>query len=491
MYPDYEEFKRLSKERKIVSISSEIDGDMETPISLFSKLCKCKKTFLLESVEGGIKWGRYSYMGRNPFMEIMAYGNEVTIIKGNETIKKEGDALSIVQEIIDKYKIAPIESPEDFIGGAVGFIGYDLIKDINGVASTNKESIKTPDLHLLLHKNIIIYDHIRQKIKIIVILEIGESLKKIYEEGVLEIEKIKEEILEIKTYTEKETQRHLEEVYYISNETKESFIEKVLEAKEYIKNGELLQVVLSQRFDFHTKIDPFEAYRKLRVLNPSPYMYYINFGFYHIVGSSPETLVKINKDKVETCPIAGTRPRGKDLDEDEFYAKDLLEDQKEQKEHLMLVDLSKEDMNKISEDGTVEVSRFMEIQKYSHVMHIVSHLTGKIKKDLSNYDVIKVCAPAGTVSGAPKLRALEIIEKLENRKRGIYAGAIGYLGFDGNMDACIAIRTIVFKDNIAYIQTGAGIVSDSNPESEYEETLRKAKALVECIGEGSKICSQQ
>lgn len=483
MYLDYEEFKRLSKERKIVSISLEIDGDMETPISLFSKLCKGKKAFLLESVEGGIKWGRYSYMGRNPFMEIMAYGNEITIIKEDKTINKEGDALSIVQEIMDKYEISLLESPEDFTGGAVGFIGYDLIKNIYGVESTNKNSIKTPDLHLLLPKDIIIYDHIRQKIKIIVNLEIGNFLKETYKEGALRLEKIKEEILETKLDIE-ETKIPLEEVHYTSNETKESFIEKVLEAKEYIKSGDVLQVVLSQRFDFYTKIDPFEAYRKLRTLNPSPYMYYMDFGFYHIVGSSPEILVKVNKGKVETCPIAGTRPRGKNLEEDEFYAKDLLEDQKERKEHLMLVDLSREDIDKISEDGTVEVDQFMEIQKYSHVMHIVSHVTGKMKKGLNNYDVIKVCAPAGTVSGAPKLRAIEIIEKLENEKRGIYAGAIGYLGFNGNMDTCIAIRTIVFKDNMAYIQAGAGIVSDSNPESEYEETLRKARALVECIREG-------
>lgn len=481
MYPDYEEFKRLSKERKIISISLEIDGDMETPISLFSKLCKCKKTFLLESVEGGIKWGRYSYMGRNPFMEIMAYGNEITIIKGNETINKEGDALKIVQEIMDEYKMASLESLEDFTAGAVGFIGYDLIKNTYGVENTNKDSIKTPDLHLLLPKDIIIYDHITQRIRIVVNLEADDSLKKIYEEGVLKLEKIKEEILENKLYIEKETKSYMEEVNYTSNETKESFMKKVLETKDYIRNGEVLQVVLSQRFDFHTKIDPFRIYRKLRKLNPSPYMYYIDFGFYHIVGSSPEMLVKINQDRVETCPIAGTRPRGKNLEEDKFYINSLLGDEKERSEHLMLVDLSKEDLEKISENGSVEVKQFMEVQKYSHVMHIVSHVIGKMKKGLNHYDVIKTCAPAGTVSGAAKLRALEIIEKLENEKRGIYAGAIGYLGFDGNMDICIAIRTIVFKDNMAYIQAGAGIVADSNPESEYEETLRKAKALMECV----------
>jgi len=484
MYPDYEEFKRLSKERKMVSISLEIDGDIETPISLFNKLCKEKKAFLLESVEGESKWGRYSYMGRNPFIELIAYENQITIIREDEIINKEGDALRVLQEIMDEYKMVPVEGMEDFTGGAVGFIGYDLIKNIYGVENTNKDSIKTPDLHLLITKDIIVYDHLRQKIKIVTNVKIENSLKETYEEGILKLEEIRKEILEKNFSPENETETTFEETKYTSNETKEGFMKKVLKAKEYIKNEEILQVVLSQRFDFNTKINPFRAYRKLRTLNPSPYMYYIDFGFYHVVGSSPETLVKVNKDKVETCPIAGTRPRGKSLEEDEGYEKDLLKDKKERAEHLMLVDLSKEDIGKISEEGTVEVNQFMQIQKYSHVMHIVSHVIGKMKKDLNAYDALRICAPAGTVSGAPKVRALEIIEKLENEKRGIYAGAIGYLGFNGNMDICIAIRTIVFKDDMAYMQAGAGIVEDSNPKSEYEETLRKARALMECIRKG-------
>ena len=484
MYPDYEEFKRLSKGGKMVSISLEIDGDIETPISLFKKLCKEKKAFLLESVEGGSKWGRYSYIGRNPFIEIIAYDDNITIIKDDEIINRRGDALNVLQEIMDEYKMISVEGMEDFIGGAVGFIGYDLIKNICGVENINKDSIKTPDLHLLITKDIIIYDHLKQKIKIVTNVKIENSLKEIYEEGLLKLQSIKKEILKTKFSPEKETKVTFEEIKYTSNETKENFMEKVLKAKEYIKNEEILQVVLSQRFDFNTKINPFRAYRELRTLNPSPYMYYIDFGFYHVVGSSPEILVKVNKDKVETCPIAGTRPRGKSLEEDERYEKDLLKDKKERAEHLMLVDLSKEDIGKIVEEGTVKVDQFMKIQKYSHVMHIVSHVIGKMKKDLNAYDALRVCAPAGTVSGAPKVRALEIIEEFENEKRGIYAGAIGYLGFNGNMDTCIAIRTIVFKDNMAYIQAGAGIVADSNPESEYEETLNKARALMECIRKG-------
>lgn len=484
MYLDYEEFKRLSKERKVASISLEIDGDIHTPISLFNGICKGGKAFLLESVEGGSKWGRYSYIGRNPFIEIIAYEDQITIIKEDEIINKEGDILRILQEIMDEYKMVPVEGMEDFTGGAVGFIGYDLIKNIYGIENTNKDSIKTPGSHLLITKDIIIYDHLKQSIKIVTNIKIENSLKEVYEEGLLKLEAIKKEILEIKFSPEKETKPTFEEIKYTSNETKESFMKKVLKAKEYIRNEEILQVVLSQRFDLNTKINPFRAYRKLRTLNPSPYMYYIDFGFYHVVGSSPETLVKVNKDKVETCPIAGTRPRGKSLEEDEHYEKDLLQDKKERAEHLMLVDLSKEDIGKISEEGTVEVNQFMQIQKYSHVMHIASHVIGKMKKDSNAYDALRICAPAGTVSGAPKVRALEIIEEFENEKRGIYAGAIGYFGFNGNMDTCIAIRTIVFKDGMAYMQAGAGIVEDSKPGNEYEETLRKAKALMECIRKG-------
>ena len=254
-----------------------------------------------------------------------------------------------------------------------------------------------------------------------------------------------------------------------------------MQAKKYIKNGEIRQVVLSQRFQIETCINPFKAYRTLRSINPSPYMFYIDFGEYHLVGSSPELLAKVKKDVVETCPIAGTRPRGKNEEEDNQFAKDLLEDKKELAEHLMLVDLSKEDISKVAKPGTVAVNPFLEIQKYSHVMHIVSHVTGKKRDECDMYHSLMSCFPAGTVSGAPKVRAMEIIDELENRKRGAYAGVVGYLGFNGNMDTCITIRTIIFKEGMAYIQAGAGIVADSNPESEYQETLRKAKALMVTI----------
>ncbi len=484
--PDYDKFKNLSKDSKMVSICMEIEGDMDTPITLYRKLCKSKNSFLLESVENGNKWGRFSFIGRNPFIIVKCNGDEVIINKEDKVINKKGNSIEIIKELINHYKAPKIDNMPDFIGGAVGYMGYDIIRNYEKLPNVNKDDIKMPDVHLLITKEVIAYDHTKQKIKIIVNTLIKEDIKKCYEQGTNRLKEIKKEILENDFYVE-EQQENSEEIKCLSNETKEEFMEKVLKAKEYIRNGDIFQVVLSQRFEVKTSISPFKAYRMLRTFNPSPYMYYINFGDYQIVGSSPELLVKANKGIVETCPIAGTRPRGKDIKEDDKYSKELLEDEKERAEHLMLVDLARNDIGKISEFGTVKVNQYMQIQKYSHVMHIVSNVIGKMKKEYDMYDALVACQPAGTVSGAPKVRAMEIIDELENNKRGVYAGAIGYLGFNGNMDTCIAIRTVVFKDNTAYIQAGAGIVADSNPESEYNETLRKAKALMETIkkvGEG-------
>lgn len=481
VYPDFKRFEELSKISKMVSVSLEMEGDTETPITLFNKLCKDKNSYLLESVEGGNKWGRYSYIGRNPFMIIRSYGDEVIINKGNEVINKKGSVLDIIKEIISDFSMVNIENMPDFSGGAVGYIGYDVVRNYENLVNVNIDDIKMPEAHLLLTEEIICYDHLRQKIRIIVNVPISCDLYKLYENALERLNEIKREILENGFEMGEDKEINSEKTEYSSNKTEEEFIQDVLKAKEYIKNGDIFQVVLSQRLQIKTGINPFKAYRTLRTINPSPYMFYINFGEYSLVGSSPELLVKVKEEMVETCPIAGTRPRGKDSEEDERYAEELLNDEKERAEHLMLVDLGRNDIGKISKFGTVEVNQFMEIQKYSHVMHIVSNVIGKIKNDCDMYDALISCLPAGTVSGAPKVRAMEIIDELENRKRGVYAGAVGYLGFNGNMDMCIAIRTMVFKEGSAYIQAGAGIVADSNPESEYKETLRKAKALVETI----------
>ncbi len=481
IYPNYEKFKEESKSSKMVPICMEVKGDMDTPITLFRKLCKNKNSYLLESMEGGNKWGRYSFIGRNPFIIIKSYKNKVMIEKGKEVSQEEGNPLEIIKKLINEYKMAKTKDMPDFIGGAVGFIGYDIIRNYEKLRNINEDDITLPDVHLLLTEEVIVYDHIKQKINIIVNMKIDSSIKRSYENGINRLREIKREIEENNLETENEAEENIEKTIYSSNETKEEFMKKVLKAKEYIRNGDIFQVVLSQRLAIKTKIGPFNAYRALRSLNPSPYMFYIDFGEYHLVGSSPELLVKVQGEAIETCPIAGTRPRGENMEEDEKYEKGLLKDEKEKAEHLMLVDLARNDIGKISKFGTVRVNQFMEVQKYSHVMHIVSSVQGKMKEKYDMYDALIACQPAGTVSGAPKVRAMEIIDELEKNKRGIYAGAIGYLGFDGNMDMCIAIRTIVFKEETAYIQVGAGIVADSHPEKEYIETLRKAKALIKTI----------
>jgi anthranilate synthase component 1 len=480
IYPDYQKFKIVSESSKMVPICLEMEGDIDTPITIFKKLCKNNNSYLLESVEGGDKWGRYSYIGRNPFMIIKSYGDRVMIYKKNEVITKKGNVLKILKDLMNDYKMAQIDGIADFVGGAVGYIGYDVIRNYEKLKNINFDDIEMPDVHLLLTEEVIVYDHVKQKIKIIVNVPTNCHVENQYKDAINRLEKIKKEIL--KNNLDREDQGKVSgKIDYLSNETKETFMKKVLKAKEYIRNGDIFQVVLSQRLKIETEINPFKAYRTLRSLNPSPYMFYIDFGEYHLVGSSPELLVKVKGDIVETCPIAGTRPRGKNIEEDEKHMESLLKDEKERAEHLMLVDLARNDIGKISEFGTVEVNQFMEIQKYSHVMHIVSNVIGKMRDDCDMYDSLIACFPAGTVSGAPKIRAMEIIDELENHKRGVYAGAVGYLGFNGNMDTCIAISPIVFKNNRAYIQAGAGIVADSNPESEFDETLRKAKALMDTI----------
>jgi len=473
--------KEVFKSSRLLLLSTEITETKETPISLFKKLCNNEKSYLLESAETIDKWGRYSYIGRNPFMEVKGFGNNISIYKNDRVIEREGKPLDIIKELIKEYEMPTAYNMPDFIGGAVGYIGYDIIRSYEELGNINLDDIKMPDIHLLFMEEIIIYDHLKEKIIIVVNLPISSDISDISEQGIERLKKIEDEILNNDYILEDDKKTSSKELNCTSNETKNDFMNKVIMAKEYIKAGDIFQAVLSQRLQLDTDIHPFRVYCTLRSLNPSPYMFYIDFEKYRLVGSSPEMLVKVKEDTIETCPIAGTRPRGKTSEEDQKLAEELLNDEKELAEHLMLVDLSRNDIGKVSEFGTVQLTNYMEIQRYSHVMHIVSNVTGKLRKDYDMFDSLVSCLPAGTVSGAPKVRAMEIIDELENSKRGVYAGAVGCIGFNGNMDTCIAIRTIVFKDSKAFIQAGAGIVADSNPESEYFETLRKAKALMEAI----------
>lgn len=479
-YQYLKEIKEVFSSSKLMVLSAEISDLNETPISLFKKLCTDKKSFLLESAETVDKFGQYSYIGRNPFIEIKGSGNKVSILQKDESIEKQGSPLEIVKTLLDEYQMPFIHDLPDFIGGAVGYIGYDIIRNYEALGTLNIDDMKMPDIHLFLMEELFIYDHFNNKIIIVLNLPVSNDSEVVKAQGIERLKNIESEILNAQ-YSDTALGLKRKPKTYTSNETKESYMAKVEKAKEYIVSGDIFQVVLSQRFAIETKVDPFSVYTTLRKLNPSPYMFFIHYEDYTLVGSSPEMLVKVKDRLIETCPIAGTRPRGKTHEEDNLLAQQLLEDKKELAEHLMLIDLARNDVGKISAFGTVQLTNYMEIKKYSHVMHIVSNVVGQLSENNDIFDALSATLPAGTVSGAPKIRAMQIIDELENNKRGVYAGAVGCIGFNGNMDTCITIRTIVFKEDTAYIQAGAGIVADSNPESEYFETLRKAEALIEAI----------
>ncbi|QCX32823.1 anthranilate synthase component I [Caloramator sp. E03] len=469
------EFKKYKSMKKVFPVYLTINADEITPISIYYSI-KGSNKFILESVFSEKEIGRYSFIGAQPYMSIKSYGEEILICRGAEEIKSKGKVLDCIKKYIESdYESLGLDIP--FTGGAVGYIGYDVIRQYEKIPNKNKDEIDVPEAFLMFYKTFICYDHFRHKMILVYnVFEDDEADLKAIIEKLNEIKKTIKENIE--THELKDTNKEKE---FESNFTKEEYCRIVEKAKEYIKQGEIFQVVLSQRMKFICNSDPFDVYRRLRSKNPSPYLFYIDFRDFQIAGSSPERLVSLKGRKVVTNPIAGTRARGRDSQEDENLKVELLKDEKEKSEHVMLVDLARNDIGRISEFNSVTVERFMEVDYYSHVMHIVSTVSGELKKGLTCFDALSSCLPVGTVSGAPKIRAMEIIDELENVRRGIYAGAVGYFSFSGDMDTCIAIRTIIFKENSAYIQAGAGIVFDSNPESEYMETLNKAMAMKEVI----------
>ncbi|HCW03774.1 MAG TPA: anthranilate synthase component I, partial [Clostridium sp.] len=432
-----------------------------------------KNRCLLESALATKESGRYSFMAENPYLQVTSWGSNISIIKEDGTkVEGKADLLDTVKELLDiQYSSEYLSLP--FSGGAIGYVGYDTIRQYEKLPDSNKDEINVPEAYLLFYKTVICYDHYNHKLYILYnVLKEDEHQ---YEDIVKILEETYEKIRirkEIEPFEKKELSSEVR-----SNLSQEEFCDLVNRAKSYIRKGDVFQVVLSQRFSIDTEGNSFEAYRRLRSENPSPYLFYIEFENFEVVGSSPERLVSVRENIVTTNPIAGTRPRGKSKEEDNLLADELLADEKERAEHVMVVDLGRNDLGRISDLGTVNVDSFMEVELYSQVMHLVSKVSGQLKEGLTSYDALKACMPAGTVSGAPKIRAMEIIDELENVRRGIYAGGLGYFSYHGNMDFCIAIRTIVFKNKTAYIQAGAGIVHDSDPIKEYRETINKAKAL--------------
>ncbi|MEH7346660.1 anthranilate synthase component I [Bacillus sp. JJ1532] len=450
-------------------IISEIEGDTLTPILIYQRL-KGTKKFLFESSLKHEKAGRYSFIGTDPVIELIGEEDSSTILsaKGRKRIQKH--PLEVLKDILP-----PIEQDEignfPFCGGAVGYVGYDVIRQYENIGKAPKDELHIPDVHLMFFEEVVVFDHLEQKVYLISIPLFSElsELQSLHDKRLEEIQhgKVNSEPSEVSLSTFKASIK------------REEFIEKVKRAKEHIVEGDIFQVVLSQRLQGTITGDPFSFYRKLRVQNPSPYMYYLDFEGYKIAGTSPESLIKVNDGKVTTNPIAGTRPRGKSEVEDHSYEKDLLVDEKELAEHRMLLDLGRNDLGRVCELGSIEIEKYMKIEKYKHVMHLVSEVSGILKKDLSAIDALIACLPAGTVSGAPKIRAMEIINELEEVKRGVYSGAIGYFSANGSMDFALAIRTMLIKDQKAFIQAGAGIVHDSVPEKEFEETIHKLRAFLE------------
>ncbi|MBF0328043.1 MAG: anthranilate synthase component I [Nitrospirae bacterium] len=485
----FEEFRDLTKQGNLIPLFKEIIGDIETPVSAFLKLDK-KPSFLLESVVGGEKWARYSFLGIEPSLTLVSRGSHIEVrnVKGVETLDTP-DPLDAVKTIMSRYKPVEVKGVPRFSGGFVGYLGYDIVKFFERVPDRKKPEIDMPDIFLMLADTLLIFDNLKQTIKVLCNLHIeGQDLRSAYDRAETKINRIISELKHESISAPLEAvSQPKEKTEFSSNFKKEDFLSAVSKAKEYVMAGDVVQVVLSQRFERKTDASPFDIYRTLRVINPSPYMYYIDTGEAQIAGSSPEILVRVEDDNITLRPIAGTRKRGVTEQEDIELEQELKKDPKEIAEHIMLVDLGRNDVGRVAETGSVRVSDLMTVERYSHVMHLVSNVEGKLKKGLDAFDVFRACFPAGTVSGAPKVRAMEIIEELEPTKRGPYAGAIGYFGYSGNMDTCITIRTLIIKDGRVYVQAGAGIVADSVPESEYAETVNKAKAMMKAVDGHQRI----
>lgn len=485
-YPNKKDFIKSAKKGFVIPIYREILADLETPVSAFRKLSKKSKySFLLESVEGGENIGRYSFLGIDPYITFQSKDNRYRVVSGNKINQgTTNDPLDKLKSIMKSFQSFYVDGLPRFTGGAVGYIAYPMIRFWEKIPKGKPDDLQIPDMFFLITEIVVVFDHVQHKMKIICNVFIKNSdkrfLNKIYDRAVNKIDavvkKLKTEYLPLK---QKKKNKRL--TTWKSNFALQDFIKAVDKAKVYIKAGDILQVVPSQRWTKKTNAEPINIYRAIRSINPSPYMFYLDFDNFKIIGSSPEIMVRKEKDKIILRPIAGTRHRGKNEEEDNILIKELLSDPKERAEHIMLVDLGRNDVGRVATIGSVKVTELMSIEKYSHVMHIVSNVEGDLKKGCDEYDVLRASFPAGTVSGAPKIRAMEIIEELEPNQRGPYAGTVGYFSFSGNLDSCITIRTIILKDDTAYIQAGGGVVADSIGEKEYKETLNKARALMEAV----------
>ena len=479
-YPSLGEVRELASQGNLVPIYREVPADLETPVSAYLKVAQPPYSFLLESVEGGERLARYSFIGTEPY----------SVLKSGPG-QPEGaiDPLLPVQAEMERHKLVSLPELPRFHGGAVGYVAYDAVRYFEPrVPAPEEDPLQLPESIFLCADTLLVFDHLRHTIKVLSHVRVDDDLEGAYATATRKIDALVDRLARPLAAPPAITQPASDTPPEVSsNFSRADYERAVVRAKEYIYDGDIIQAVLSQRFARPTCAQPFQIYRALRTINPSPYMYYLELDGFQIIGTSPEMLVRLEDGRVTTHPIAGTRPRGSDASESEAMEKELRESEKERAEHIMLVDLGRNDIGRVSQPGTVSVPQLMDVERYSHVIHLVSHVTGDIKPELSAYDALRACFPAGTVSGAPKIRAMEIISESEGQVRGPYAGSVGYFSFSGNMDAAITIRTIVMRPsevpgmNVAYVQAGGGIVADSVPQEEYQETWHKASALLRAI----------
>lgn len=482
--PDLAQFLELCRQYAYVPVWGELYNDVLTPTAAVQKFGQERVAYLLESVDGGEHVGRFSFLGLDPILKIkVSSPGKVTMERGlNKEEQEPENPCGFLAELLQTFKGPSLAELPRFYGGLVGYVGYDAVRYVEKIEMAEENFF--PQVCLTLAEKLIIFDQVYKKLYLIILVEKNGGLVR-YQEAVQELEVLRKVLLTREAQGNSAQSNGKVQVH--SNISREDFMNMVTTAKEYIRAGDILQVVLSQRLEVTHRHSPFSIYRALRYVNPSPYLYYLNQGDFQIIGSSPEMLVRVEQGMIETRPIAGTRPRGQSITEDERLAHELLDDPKERAEHVMLVDLGRNDLGRVCKFGTVKVREFMEIEKFSHVMHIVSTVQGELCEGVSPLQALLACFPAGTVSGAPKVRAMQIIAELEPAGRGIYAGAVCYLGLNGTLDSCITIRSIINQGHTAWVQAGAGIVNDSDPGNEYEETLHKARGLLNAIAKAGEV----
>ena len=496
--PTLEEFNKFAAQGNLIPVTRRLLADFETPLSAYRKLRGQGESFLFESVEGGEHLGRFSFVGFNPRAVIRQTGSRIEVIENGQTVEKfviggaphgqgsQGvkDGLEVVEKVLKKYRAVSLPSLPRFTGGAVGFIGYEFIHDVEPVVPRPKlDELQTPTLYFLIADELLIFDRVAQTMTVLVnaVVDGSRNPDAAYKKATSEIERLIGLLEQPSEHLPVTLPSEVPAVPFESNVPKERFFANVRKAKEYITAGDIIQVVGSQRFSTPVRAAPLDIYRAARSINPSPYMFLLELDGFALVGASPEIHVRCENRRVEIRPIAGTRPRGKTPEQDVANEKELLADPKERAEHVMLVDLARNDLGRVCDFGTVQVKDMMIVERYSHVMHIVSQVEGHLSANKTPCDLMRATFPAGTLSGAPKVRAMQIISELEQTQRGPYGGCVGYFSFNGNLDCCITIRTALLKDGKAYVQAGGGWVNDSTPEAEYQETVNKAKAMLKAV----------